>query len=123
MEKGWWTMIAGSRTILAGLYGAVLLGAAGAALAMGDAAAADPRRGPLIDNRARIEQDIRRNYNNYNRNVPTSPVAPRIREQHLRDGVVLGPASTATANCSYQYGRWKRSGSKYWRDRYYACAD
>ena len=115
-------MVAGGKAILAGVFGAVLLGGAGAALAIGDAAAANVKRGPLIDNRARIEQDIRRNYNNYNRNIPTSPVAPRIRERHLRDGVLLGPAGTAAASCSYQYGRWKRTGSNYWRSRYFDCA-
>lgn len=116
-------MIARINTAMACLCGAAILSTAGALVAATQAGAVDPRRGPAIDNRARIEQDIRRNANNYNRNLPTSPLAPRIRENHLRDGTLLGPTGTPAASCSYQYGRWKRSGSKYWRDRYYACAD
>ena len=111
-----------NRTIIGAVCAGVLFSAAVPAGAIA--------AGPSYDlsNRARIEQDIRRNYNNYNRNIPTSPVAPRIRERHLRDDVVPAPTGaattgTATASCSYQYGRWKRTGSKYWRDRYYACAD
>ena len=104
------------------LVGATIVGlCATATLAWGTpATAADPRA--MTDSRARIEQDIRRNYNNSGRLAPVSPMTPRIRERHLRDGVLLGPSGTATVNCSYQYGRWKRTGSKYWRDRYFDCA-
>jgi hypothetical protein len=87
---------------------------------IGEAVAAGPSYD--ITNRLRIEQDIRRSYNNYNRNIPTNPAAPRSREQHLRDGTLVGPAGTSAASCSYQYGRWKRTGSKYWRERYFDCA-
>ena len=102
--------------------GAKLAGLCAAAVVVwtATATAADPRA--LTDSRARIEQDIRRNFNNSTRLGPVSPLTPRIRERHLRDGVLLGPAGAAAANCAYQYGRWQRTGSPYWRDRYLDCA-
>jgi hypothetical protein len=101
--------------------GAKLAGLCAAAVMVWAAsAAADPRT--LTDSRARIEQDIRRNLNNSYRLGPTSPVTPRIRERHLQDGTLVGPTGSSAASCSYQYGRWKRTGSPYWRDRYFECA-
>lgn len=95
--------------ILAGLCAV-----AGGALAWASpASAADTRT--LTDSRARIEQDIRRSFNNANRYVPADPLAPRIRERHLGTG-------ERPAACAYQYGRWQRTGSPYWRDRYFECA-
>ncbi|MET0568255.1 MAG: hypothetical protein ABWZ74_04180 [Hyphomicrobiaceae bacterium] len=113
-------MTADSKTFITALGHALALVVSGASVMIGEAVAAGPSYD--ITNRLRIEQDIRRSYNNYNRNIPTNPAAPRSREQHLRDGTLVGPAGTSAASCSYQYGRWKRTGSKYWRERYFDCA-
>jgi len=112
------------RATMGALGASVMLGAA---VPIGDATAAG--RSYDLSNRALIEQDIRRSYNNYNRNIPTSPLAPRIRERHLRDGVLPAPSGNSVAPvrnstdvCAYAYGRWKRSNSNYWRERYRDCA-
>lgn len=120
------SLVEAARTLM---RGAVAVLAVSVTLLPDHAAAAEPkrvpqadtRRGPVLDDRARIEQDIRRNYNNYNRNLPTSPTTPRIRERHLRDGM-LAPSGAASATCAYEYGRWQRSGSSYRRNRYLDCA-
>lgn len=113
------------RTTTAGLCGAIALGAATVLWAPASAVAVDPRspRSPLLDNRTRTEQDIRRNYNNYNRNLPTSPYSPSIRQEPLERGVPQAPLDTRRSNsgCAYAYSRWKRSGSSYWRERYLDC--
>ena len=111
-------MTADTKNFIVALGGGLTLAVLGASVLAGDAVAAGPSYD--ITNRLRIEQDIRRSYNNYNRNIPTDPTAPRIRERHLR-GDTLSP-SGSTASCSYQYGRWKRSGGKYWRERYLDCS-
>lgn len=111
---------------VASLLAALALGLGTAGWGVGDAAAAGPSYD--LSNRLRIEQDIRRQYNNYNRNVPVSPVVPRIRERHLSDSVVpaptpraMEPSATTTDACANAFDRWKRTGSKYWRDRYRDC--
>lgn len=77
--------------MLAACAGAVPTGAATAAEPATRGLPADRTRGLSTDNRMRIEQDIRRNYNQRTY-TPSFPPAPAIRERHLRNGVPVGPA-------------------------------
>jgi hypothetical protein len=113
-------MTTDARTFVVALGGGLAAAALATSGLMGEAIAAGPSYD--ITNRLRIEQDIRRSYNNYNRNVPVSPMAPRIRERHLRGDMLSPSGPSATASCAYRYGRWQRSGGKYWRERYLDCS-
>lgn len=68
--------------------------------------------------------DVNRNVNrNINRNVDRR-VDRNGRRGYWRNGVwVTVPAVAGyVAACAYEYGRWQSTGSSYWRDRYYECA-
>jgi hypothetical protein len=48
------------------------------------------------------------------------------RRGYWRNGVwVALPVAGAgyVASCAYEYNRWQSTGSSYWRDRYYQCAN
>jgi hypothetical protein len=63
-----------------------------------------------------VDRDVNRHY-----------VYRNGRRGYWRNGIwVLAPvvASGAyVASCSYEYNRWQSTGSTYWRDRYYQCAN
>ncbi len=64
---------------------------------------------------------------NVNRNVNRRYVQRNGRWGYWRNGVwVAAPlaagAGYVAATCTYEYNRWKSTGSSYWRDRYYQCA-
>ena len=74
--------------------------------------------------------NINRNRNitrNVARNVNRRYVYRNGRRGYWRNGLwVVAPAvagATYVASCVYEYGRWQRTGSTYWRDRYYQCAN
>jgi hypothetical protein len=82
-----------------------------------------------------VDRNINRNVNvnrNVSRNV-TRDVNRRYvyhngRRGYWRNGVfvalpVAGAAAAGyAASCAYEYNRWQSTGSSYWRDRYYRCA-
>ena len=86
---------------------------------------------------ANVNRNVSRNINrnvNVNRNVTrnvTRDVNRRYvyhngRRGYWRNGVwVALPVAGAgyVASCAYEYNRWQSTGSSYWRDRYYQCAN
>lgn len=73
-------------------------------------------------------RNVRRNVNRTrNVNVNRRYVYRNGRRGYWRNGVwVVVPAvagATYVASCTYEYGRWQATGSTYWRDRYYRCAN
>jgi hypothetical protein len=76
-----------------------------------------------------VNRNVSRNVDrNINRNVNRDRryVYHNGRRGYWRNGVfVVAPAvagATYVASCAYEYGRWQSTGSSYWRDRYYSCA-
>ena len=82
-----------------------------------------------------VTRNVDRNVNrNVNRNV-TRNVSGDVNRRYVyhngrrgywRNGVfvalpIAGAAGYA-ASCAYEYNRWQSTGSSYWRDRYYQCA-
>jgi len=82
-----------------------------------------------------INRNVTRNVDrNVNRNV-TRNVSGDVNRRYVyhngrrgywRNGVfvalpIAGAAGYA-ASCAYEYNRWQSTGSSYWRDRYYQCA-
>lgn len=79
----------------------------------------------------------RRVTRNVNRRVNRNVVVNRDRRRryvyrngrrgYWRNGVwIVAPlvaGATYVASCSYEYNRWQSTGSSYWRNRYYACAN
>lgn len=87
---------------------------------------------------ARVNRNVnaRRNVNRnvtvnrtVNRNVNRRYVYRNGQRGYWRNGVwVVAPAVAAAgagyvASCAYEYSRWQSTGSSYWRDRYYRCAN
>jgi hypothetical protein len=76
-----------------------------------------------------VNRNINRNISrNVNRHVDRNRYVYRNgRRGYWRNGVWFAvPAvagATYVASCSYEYSRWQATGSSYWRDRYYACAN
>jgi hypothetical protein len=80
-----------------------------------------------------VDRNISRNVNvnrNVSRNV-TRDVNRRYvyhngRRGYWRNGVFvalpLAGAAGYVASCAYEYNRWQSTGNRYWRDRYYQCA-
>lgn len=79
-------------------------------------------------NRGRhVNRNINRNVSrNVTRRVDRRYVWHNGRRGYWRNGLfVVIPAvagATYVASCAYEYNRWQSSGSSYWRDRYYSCA-
>ena len=73
-----------------------------------------------------VTRNVDRNVNrNVTRNVNRNYVYHNGRRGYWRNGVFVAlPAVGAgyAASCAYEYGRWQSTGSNYWRDRYYQCA-
>ena len=73
--------------------------------------------------------NVNRNVNwnvNVNRNVNRRHVYHNGRRGYWRNGVwVALPLAGAAyvASCANEYNRWQSTGSSYWRDRYYQCAN
>src|SRR5262245_41993970 len=82
-----------------------------------------------------VTRNVDRNVNrNVNRNV-TRNVSGDVNRRYVyhngrrgywRNGVfvalpIAGAAGYA-ASCAYEYNGWQSTGSSYWRDRYYQCA-
>jgi len=112
--------------------------------------AADARRGGFhgggghafrqahVNRNVNVNRNVSRNINrnvNVNRNVTrnvTRDVNRRYvyhngRRGYWRNGVwvalPLAGAAGYVASCAYEYNRWQSTGSSYWRDRYYQCAN
>jgi hypothetical protein len=47
---------------------------------------------------------------------------PHRRLRHWRRDVTLGLGSAFVAGCAFEYRKWKVTGSRYWRNRYFDCA-
>jgi hypothetical protein len=79
-------------------------------------------------NRGRhVNRNINRTVNrNVTRNVDRRYVYHNGRRGYWRNGVFVAVpvavGATYAASCAYEYNRWQSTGSSYWRDRYYACA-
>lgn len=83
-------------------------------------------------NRGRhVNRNVRRNVNrtvnrNVTRHVDRRYVYRNGRRGYWRNGVFVAVpvavGATYAASCAYEYNRWQSTGSSYWRDRYYACA-
>ena len=78
-----------------------------------------------------VDRNINRNVNvnrNVTRNVNRGYVYHNGRRGYWRNGVFVAlplagaAAAGYVASCSYEYNRWQSTGSSYWRDRYYQCA-
>jgi len=79
-----------------------------------------------------VSRNVNRNVNvngnvnrNVTRNVNRGYVYHNGRRGYWRNGVwVALPVAGAgyVASCAYEYNRWQSTGSSYWRDRYYQCA-
>ena len=76
-----------------------------------------------------VTRNVDRNVNRtVNRNIHRDRkyVYRNGRRGYWRNGIfVIAPAvagATYVASCAYEYGRWQSTGSSYWRDRYYDCA-
>jgi hypothetical protein len=74
-------------------------------------------------------RNINRNVTrNVNRTVNRQYVYRNGRRGYWRNGVwiavpaVAGATYGYVASCAYEYRRWQNTGSAYWRDRYYQCA-
>ena len=82
-------------------------------------------------NRSRhVNRDVnvnRSRHVNRDVNVNRKYVYRNGRRGYWRNGVwVVAPlvaGATYAASCSYEYNRWQSTGSSYWRDRYYNCAN
>ena len=76
-------------------------------------------------------RSVNRNVNinrNVTRNVNRRYVYRNGVRGYWRNGVwVVAPAvagaAYAASSCAYEYRRWQSTGSTYWRDRYYQCAN
>jgi hypothetical protein len=101
-----------SRLALVAVCGAAILSAA--------SSEAGAQAG-LRDRQSQIEQSIRRNYNARPHINSQQPAPYRFRERHLYRAPLAGDASPVVPSCAYQYRRWQRTGSKYWRNRYLDC--
>ena len=76
-----------------------------------------------------VHRDVNRTVNrNVTRNVERNRryVYYNGRRGYWRNGIfVVVPAvagAAYVASCAYEYNRWQNTGSDYWRNRYYACA-
>lgn len=74
-----------------------------------------------------VSRNVNRNVNrNVTRNVNRNYVYHNGRRGYWRNGVFVAlPVAVGAgyaASCAYEYGRWQSTGSSYWRDRYYQCA-
>jgi len=94
------------------------------------------RAGRSINRNRNVNINRSRNVNvNRNRNI-TRHVDRNVNRRYVyrnghrgywRNGVwIVAPAvagAAYVASCAYEYGRWQSTGSTYWRDRYYQCAN
>ncbi len=81
-------------------------------------------------NRSHVNRNVnvnRSRHVNRDVNVNRKYVYRNGRRGYWRNGVwVVAPlvaGATYAASCSYEYNRWQSTGSSYWRDRYYNCAN
>jgi hypothetical protein len=90
--------------------------------------------GGHVDARAHVNRNIKRNVNvngNINRNVSRTVnrryVYRNGRWRYWRNGALVAAPAVAgavyVASCAYEYNRWQSTGSTYWRDRHYQCAN
>lgn len=97
--------------------------------AMGHARAGRAYRGRTtrVNRNVTARRNVTRNVN-VNRNVNRRYVYRNGQRGYWRNGVwIVAPAVAGAAyvasSCAYEYGRWQSTGSSYWRDRYYQCAN
>jgi hypothetical protein len=80
-----------------------------------------------VSRHANVNRNINRNVNvnrNVTRNVNRRYVYRNGHWGYWRNGVwIVAPVVGYAATCAYEYGRWQATGSTYWRDRYYQCAN
>ena len=81
-----------------------------------------------VNRNRNVHRSVNRNVNRHvNRNVNRRYVYRNGRWGYWRNGVwIVAPAvagATYVATCAYEYTRWQATGSTYWRDRYYQCAN
>lgn len=100
--------------------------------AMGHARAGRAYRGGnvRVNRNVNARRNVNRNVNvnrTVNRNVNRRYVYRNGQRGYWRNGVwIVAPAVAAAgyvASCAYEYNRWQSTGSTYWRDRYYQCAN
>jgi len=114
-------------------FTALTFGAAVLAGTMAFLAPAEARRGGGVHrggNHAYVARSASRSVHvnrNVTRNVNRTYAYRNGRRGYWRNGVwIAAPAiagATYAASCAYEYGRWKSTGSTYWRDRYNECAN
>jgi hypothetical protein len=113
-------------------------GHAGGHMHGGRAMHANVNRSRHVNRDVNVNRNINRNVavnRNINRNVNRNVAVNRDRKYVYRNGRwgywrngawVVAPlvaGATYAASCSYEYNRWQSTGSSYWRDRYYNCAN
>jgi len=76
-----------------------------------------------------VNRNVSRNVTrvNVNRGAGRRFVQRNGRWGYWRNGIwIAAPlaagAGYVAATCTYEYNRWKSTGSSYWRNRYYQCA-
>lgn len=80
------------------------------------------RAGANAATQARAARTVRSDLNR--RQIEISRMHRLEANQAIRNRATSGIAgSTYAAPCSYEYRRWRQTGSANWRRRYYACAN
>jgi hypothetical protein len=80
------------------------------------------RAGANAAAQARAARNMRSDLNR--RQIEMSRMQRLQANQAIRDRAASGIAGTPYVDsCSNQYRRWRQTRSKYWRNRFYACAN
>jgi hypothetical protein len=110
------------RKILALMTGTVLLGLSFAPSASAQARNDGVRAAANAEAQARAARNIRSDLNR--RQIEMSRMQRLDANQAIRDRAASGiGGSTYARPCSYEYRRWRQTGSANWRRRYNACAN